>query len=148
MMKVKKLASVVAMGLLAAGAVAHADIQVKFAGTSPANADVCDRLAGAWKGDGHVSAFLLSCSYTGAGEVVNLGGGQYTVHVDLKTSSGWPCRDMNTILPATCHNGNIQIQTNDVQLSGTTDGNTASFRDGSITFSGITANIDYINLTR
>jgi hypothetical protein len=151
-MKIKKLMMLLVMmnaSLFSLSAVAS--IAIKYSGPVVQGQDACDRIVGHWKGEGHISAFaILSCSYLGSGDITRQGEpGHYNVHVDLNTTSYWPCiKNVNRNLSAVCHDGVVTIATNEVKIGGTTDGNVAKFTHGTITFSGITANIDWINLTK
>lgn len=146
-MKLKQALVIASLGLALSSGIAQAGILVQSSGS-----DICEKVVGDWEGTGHISAYLvINCDYTGTGKITKMGNnGAYNVHMDLKAarSSSFLCTSFSQDLAATCHNGNVAIQTNKVHMNGTTDGNVANFQNGTVKVGIVSANIDYIRLKR
>ncbi len=157
-MQIKKIVTAIICSSLAIG-VANAGINVKINAPGRVTAtDSCSLITGQWNGKGEVSANIfftnVHCSYAGTGNISATGGNQYDMAIDLHATAvspaGWDkaCPAVTKTLKATCTNGNIAINDSDVVLNGSTDGETAAFRNGTVSILGITAKIDSIDLTR
>jgi hypothetical protein len=137
-MKFKKLALLITLNLSLI-ATAHADIIIN---APYSNGDVCDLIAGSWKGNGKASEWgVINCVYTGSGTIESTpGSGQMTIKdlilkIDASQSS-WFCPSTETLqLSGQCHNGKILIQNDSAKLNGelTADAKQANV-NGTITF--------------
>jgi len=150
-MKFKKIVLLTGCTLALFGGLAHANIVISL--PSGKSADVCDALVGGWSGSGQITALggLLVCNYSGTGSFASAGSaGNYKVHVDLATSSGWPCANVSKDLNAACGSGNLVVTSDDqsVNLTGTTDGKTVTISKGTVAIDGVTANVKYIDLSK
>ena len=102
--------------------------------TAPVFADPCDSIPGNWTGYGVINIASTQCNYSGSGVITANGSNAYNVALDFKTTDGGSalCPAINTTVSATCSNGEVKITTSGVNLSGTTDGNNMTFRNGDI----------------
>lgn len=89
--------------------------------------DVCVGLPGAWKGSGNVSASGINCKYKGVANVSSTNDEHhFNIIIDLTKTSGALCPNNEHLnYVGACENGVLVIQSNDANLSGTTDGTNA-----------------------
>ncbi len=115
----KKLLSVVSLVFLLATSTAQADIVVT--GLS-ADDDVCNHVAGLWKGESDVSLYGLPCHYNGTANITALSDPKtYNLDVNLTGGNHVWCPDESIMLSGSCDKGKIIIRADNANLDGSLD---------------------------
>lgn len=114
---VKKLLRMVPLVFLLLASTAQADITVmSFSGSD----EVCNHVAGLWKGEGDVSLYGFPCHYNGTANITALSDPKiYNLDVNLTGGNHFWCPNESVSFPGSCEAGNIKIHTDYADLNGT-----------------------------
>lgn len=86
------------------------------------HANSCNDISGDWAGSGEATNWLIDCNYHGTGQIGAVDeNGNFILYVNVDKDQGsfvCPSHREET-LKGTCHNGNIVIDTNHGNLTGT-----------------------------
>ncbi len=109
-MNKRKLVTIVGAQLMLLSSLAQANILIKLP-----NDGLCDKIPGAWSGNGAVSYGLIKCTYTGSATVT--GTSSFNMHVILTRTSGICPATEDIQLAGTCGNGVLVVNSSDVNLT-------------------------------
>ena len=107
------------IGLAIISSTALADIQVDLQ-RGITHTDPCSQIAGNWQGNGDISyGYFVQCHYSGTAVVTSSSSSAFTFKAKLKKNSGMVCpAEEDIVLPGTCRNGVLNLQTTQANLKG------------------------------